>query len=203
MITFTIAGLMLGLSAGFSPGPLFALVINESLQRGLKAGLWVAFAPLFTDLPIIFFSTWILSRFSHQQSILGALSLVGGLYVAYLGISSIRLQKFDIQPETTRHHSAFRGIVVNATNPHPYLFWIALGVPTVIKAYQSGPMAAVGFMGGFYLCLIGAKALIAILAFQGRRRLSPAWLLIINRTMGVLLLGFSIWLFVDGIHRLF
>jgi threonine/homoserine/homoserine lactone efflux protein len=202
MISYIVAGLMLGLSAGFSPGPLFALVINESLQRGLKAGLWVAFAPLFTDLPIIFFSTWILSRFSHQQSVLGFLSLAGGLYVAYLGLSSIRLQKFDIQPETAHHHSAFRGIVVNATNPHPYLFWIALGVPTVIKAYQSGPMAAVGFIGGFYLCLIGAKALIAILAFQGRRRLSSEWLLIINRIMGVLLLGFSIWLVADGIQRL-
>ena len=47
------AGLVYGLSAGFSPGPLMALVISQTLKHGIREGAKVAVAPLITDLPII------------------------------------------------------------------------------------------------------------------------------------------------------
>ena len=46
-------GILLGVSAGVSPGPLFALVIAETLHHGTKAGLRVALVPLVTDMPIV------------------------------------------------------------------------------------------------------------------------------------------------------
>ncbi|MDY6953588.1 MAG: LysE family translocator, partial [Thermodesulfobacteriota bacterium] len=46
-------GIVLGLSAGFAPGPLLALVISQTLRHNAVEGLKVALAPLVTDLPII------------------------------------------------------------------------------------------------------------------------------------------------------
>ena len=46
--------LVLGLAAGFAPGPLLVLVISETLQHSTRAGIKVAFAPVITDLAIVF-----------------------------------------------------------------------------------------------------------------------------------------------------
>lgn len=53
MIELLIAGMTLGLYAGFSPGPLLILVISQTLKHGYKEGVKVAFAPIITDVPII------------------------------------------------------------------------------------------------------------------------------------------------------
>jgi len=56
MISFFMTGTLLGLSAGIAPGPLLTLVISETLQKDIKAGIRVALAPMFTDVPIIVIS---------------------------------------------------------------------------------------------------------------------------------------------------
>ncbi|MFK5986205.1 MAG: hypothetical protein QM479_12390 [Pseudomonadota bacterium] len=53
MIDFFTLGIALALSAGFAPGPLLTLVISETLQHDIKAGIKVAFAPIITDFPIM------------------------------------------------------------------------------------------------------------------------------------------------------
>ena len=47
------AGVALGIIEGIKPGPLLTMVIRESLSKGLKAGMWTAAAPIFTDGPLI------------------------------------------------------------------------------------------------------------------------------------------------------
>ena len=61
MIGLISAGLVYGLSAGFSPGPLMALVISQTLKHGIREGAKVAMAPLITDLPIILVSLLVLT----------------------------------------------------------------------------------------------------------------------------------------------
>ena len=56
-----ITGIILGLMAGISPGPLLALVISETLKHGKKEGIKIALTPFITDLPaILLSSTYIL-----------------------------------------------------------------------------------------------------------------------------------------------
>jgi threonine/homoserine/homoserine lactone efflux protein len=59
---FLIIGIILGLSAGFAPGPLLTLVISESLQHGVRSGIKVALAPIISDLPIILLTLFIASK---------------------------------------------------------------------------------------------------------------------------------------------
>ena len=72
MIHYLTIGAILGLSAGFAPGPLLALVLSETLRRNTRAGIMVALAPICTDLPIIALSVLVLSRLSEYNHILGA-----------------------------------------------------------------------------------------------------------------------------------
>jgi len=55
VIGFLSAGTALGLYAGFSPGPLIALVISQAIKHGPKGGVKVAIAPLLSNslVPIL------------------------------------------------------------------------------------------------------------------------------------------------------
>ena len=52
MFSALTAGILLGLSAGFAPGPLLTLVIAQTLKHNVREGIKVALAPLISDFPI-------------------------------------------------------------------------------------------------------------------------------------------------------
>ena len=86
MTDFITIGILLGLSAGFAPGPLLTLVISETLRHDIRAGIRVALSPIFTDLPIIILSLAVLSQLAGSENILGIISLIGGLRCLIYGI---------------------------------------------------------------------------------------------------------------------
>ena len=169
MMVSLIAGTVLGLSAGFSPGPLLTFVISQTLRYGIKEGIKAALAPLVTDLPIILTTTFALTRVVNSRSVLGLISLVGGLFVLYLACESFRTTRLDTQVSNAVPQSLSRGAIINALNPHPYLFWSSVGAPTMIKAWGDSPFAAAAFLAGFYVCLVGSKVLVAVLVGKSRQ----------------------------------
>jgi len=165
---FLITGMVFGLSAGFAPGPLLALVISETLQHGVLAGVRVALAPIVTDLPIILLSVFFASTIASVKPLLGLVSLTGGLFILYTGLESIRTKPLSPPAASKTPLSLLKGVLANMLSPHPYLFWIAVGTPTMGMALKIGPPAVVAFISGFYLCLIGSKVFLAIVAGRSR-----------------------------------
>jgi threonine/homoserine/homoserine lactone efflux protein len=84
-LSFLVTAFFLGLSGGLSPGPLLTLVVTESLRHGVKEGIKVSIAPLFTDFPIVLVTIYILSRLSDIQPVIGAISLLGAAFLIFLG----------------------------------------------------------------------------------------------------------------------
>src|SRR5512138_2098175 len=114
MMNFLTIGIILGLSAGFAPGPLLALVISETLQHGIRSGIKVALAPIITDLPIILITLFILARLSGFHDILGVISLSGGCFILYMGYGSIRTKGVNLAVGEQQPRSLSRGILANA-----------------------------------------------------------------------------------------
>ena len=77
MIHYLTIGLMLGLSAGLTPGPLMTLIISETLKHNIRAGIKVSLSPVVTDLPIVLISFFILAGLSRFRPILGLVSISG------------------------------------------------------------------------------------------------------------------------------
>lgn len=199
---FFMTGLLLGLSAGVSPGPLFALVISETLQGNTIDGIKVAVSPLITDAPIILFCFLVLDRIKNLPFVLGTISFLGGAYVMYLGISSLRT-RVSVSLSVDRSSALCRGILTNAASPHPYLFWVSVGTPVMGSAMLSGPIHVVLFLAAFYFCLVGAKIALAFISGQSKHLLSSRLIVLLNRIMGILLLVFSLLLFRKAIQLLF
>ena len=98
--------------------------------------------------------------------------------------------------------SLLKGVLANALNPHPYLFWITVGAPLMLKALNLGVPALIAFLGAFYACLLGAKILLAFLVGRSRRFLAGRVYLYTLRGLGLLLGGLALFLFRDGLKLL-
>lgn len=199
MDIFLNAGIVLGLSAGFSPGPLTTLVISQALQFGFREGLKVALVPFITDAPIIILSLVVLRRLSESQGILGLISIFGGIFLVYLAYLSFRTTGLDVDVRQNAPRSLGKGTLTNFLSPNPYLFWMSVGAPYTLDAWGHGPWMAAVFLVAFYTCLIGAKMAIAVVAARSRRLLTGAVYGYVMRILGGLLLVLAFLLFRDGV----
>lgn len=195
------SGCLLGLSAGAAPGPLLTLVITETLTSGPRAGIRVALAPLLSDPPIILICVLLLAELSRFTSVLSAISLVGGLVVLRLALDTWRAEPPHPGSAPVRSFSLRKGVVTNLLNPHPYLFWIGVGAPLLVRGWQqNGPSDPAIFLACFYICLVGAKVIIALLTARSRSflrgRAYAALLKILSLALGIfgLLLLRDAWL---------
>ena len=163
---FLTTGIVLGLSAGFSPGPLTTLVISQAIQHGVREGMKVAMAPFITDLPIVLLSVFVMTRLRDFHAILALISIIGSIFLVYLAYASFKTSKIGMNIEATEPRSLGKGTLANLLNPSPYLFWITIGAPNVVAAWTQSPFVAVGFLAGFYTCLIGAKMFLGLSGSQ-------------------------------------
>ena len=63
-------------------------------------------------------------------------------------------------------------------------------------------MTAVAFIAGLYVCLIGAKMLVAFLVGRSRAFLKSRGYVYVNRILGAVLAGFSFLFLQDGMRFL-
>jgi threonine/homoserine/homoserine lactone efflux protein len=201
-LLFLFTGLLFGLVAGISPGPLLALVIAETLTHSRKEGMLVAFAPILTDVPIVLVSVFLLARLSHSHLILGTISLLGALFIGYLAYESIAVKAGGLSLQNIQPHSLRKGILANFLSPHPYLFWIAVGAPMVLRAYKVNVLSAFLFILGFYLLLVGSKIFVAFVIDKSRDFLKSRVYIYTIRLLGVILLIFAVLFLKDGLTLL-
>ena len=199
MISYLAAGTLLGLSAGFAPGPLLTLVISETLKHNMRAGIKVAIAPAVTDLPIICVTLFILAKLTHFKAVLGAISIVGGCLVLYLGYECIRTKGISFNQQEIKSDSLKKGVIVNLLSPHPYLFWFSVGAPTILKAHAHSIFSAAAFVISFFALIVGSKVFVAMLVNQSKSFLKGKAYLITMRLLGAGLLVFALILFRDGL----
>jgi threonine/homoserine/homoserine lactone efflux protein len=202
MLYYLFIGTVLGLSAGFAPGPLLTLVISETLLHDIKSGIKVACAPIITDLPIVLLTVFVLAKLSNFHFVLGVISLSGGVYIIIMGFESLRTKGRVIGLQEVEQKSLLKGIVVNFLSPHPYLFWLSVGAPIMAKAININIIALIAFLVSFYFFLVGSKILLAILVGKSKSFLSGPVYIYTMRFLGVVLIALALVLFRDGLKLL-
>lgn len=183
-------GLAIGAAAGISPGPLMVLVIAAALRSGWRAGALAACAPLITDGLVVLGVLVVLDHLPHQG--LAVLGIVGGVFVAYTGVTTIRDARgaslTATGDATPAHRSLRQAVVVNLLSPHPWVMWATVLGPLTIAAWRTTPVNGIAIVVGFYLAMIGVKVVLAVLVTGGRRWLTDRGYRISLTTSGVLLI---------------
>ncbi len=189
---------MLGFVSGISPGPLLILVITETIKRNLKEGIKMAFVPLASDLPIVLFSVFVVSKISDSDLMLAIISFLGAIFLLYLAFENIRTKRIVINPKKKKWSGFTKGVLVNLLSPHPYLFWLLVGAPYVVKGNRESGWFALIFVFGFYIFIIGTKIIIALLTEKSKTIIADNWYIRIVKILGIILIAFAIILIIDG-----
>jgi len=209
-----LAGLVLGLGSGVSPGPLLALAISTTMRRGLRAGLLVVSAPLVTDTLFIVLTVTVISQLS--PTIVAGLSLVGAAVIAWFAWENAReARRADIaalrtEPPTESGNRLTRltrqpllqAATVNVLNPAPWLFWISAGAPLLIGFADQGWGLVIAFLVAFYVAIIGSKALLVVAIAAGRQRLSTRGYRLILAGVAIMLAILAVGLAINGVRSL-
>ncbi|MEM7192843.1 MAG: LysE family transporter [Pseudomonadota bacterium] len=200
IVSATLTGITLGLAAGMAPGPLMTLAITQTVRHGLRDGLLVAAAPLLTDVPIVLLLFLALRELPGQP--LGGLAIIGAAYALYLAYETAKAPSLGNVASAAASASLQKAILANFLSPHPYLFWVTVGVPYVVAAHEKSALAPWGFIAGFYLLLVGSKAAVAALAGRCRTLLTGQVYPYLMRGLSLALVVFAILLFGEGLTLL-
>ena len=203
MLDLIFAGILLGIYAGLSPGPMLLLVVSQTIKHEFKEGLKVAFAPLISDIPIIIISLIIISFLEGYKSILGIIFILGGLYLVYLAYESFKFKPLDVDVDVSNPKSLRKGVTLNLLNPAPYIFWITIGSPIIIPAYNVNPVAPLEFIISFYIFLVGAKICVAYITGKSREFVTGKIYMHIMNILGILISIFAIIYLYTGFQLLF
>ncbi len=202
MFEFCLTGIVLGVSAGISPGPLLALVIAETLRSGPRAGAKVALSPLVTDLPIIVALLFLLGLIAEINPMLGGIALIGGGILLRMGIDCLQTRPLVIHDQTPASRPFFKGVLVNLFSPHTYLFWVGVGAPLMQQAREISWITLGVFLCAFYGSLVGAKLMVAFPVGKSRGVISGKTYVWVMRFLGVALCVLAVFLFLDGLRLL-
>jgi threonine/homoserine/homoserine lactone efflux protein len=189
-------GLSLGITAGLSPGPLMALVISETLRKGRIQGIKVSLAPLFTDIPLILLITFVLKHIKDIEFLLGIISAVGSIFLFYLGYRDFKRDNLKFQTGNMESNSFRKGILTNLLNPHPYVFWLFVGVPFMINGNS---VERVVFVVSFLSGIVGSKICLALIAEKSKSFIKSKYYVMMIKSLGLILIFFGLILLKDAI----
>ena len=178
--------MVLGTFAGLAPGPYTTMVAGTALEKGFKAGFILALTPLITDVVPMLFSALLLDRLGEVA--LTLLGIVGGAVVIVVGLRFIRghSKDTDAPPSTEaqapsdmgkRRQSALAGHVIASTllNPSPWLFWLVIASPLLLRSWNRSPGEGLVFVCLIFLTNISTATSLAWIASHSRKLMNPDW----------------------------
>lgn len=199
MLEFVLAALTFGLVAGLKPGPLGIVVIQQTLAHGLGSGARASLAPLITDGPIILAAILVLPHFQDYVPFVAGVSLLGGVYLMWIGGKLIRARSVGLEAGIGTTASLAEAVKVNFLNPGPYLFWFTVGGAYILLGTVAQGVAFVAVAVG---TLVAGKMFVAVLAATARPWLSGVAYSYVMRGLAGGLILFGLMLLVRSYELL-
>ena len=194
ILGLAIAGATLGLVEGIKPGPLLTMVIRETLSGGLRAGLWTAAAPIFTDGPLVIFSLFAAAWIATNPSALLVITLAGAIFLAQMGYECFGLEPPNMNEDAPPPTGSFlRGVITNLLNPNVYIFWFLIGGPLMASAADEEILAPIAYAITFLVTIMLTKAAIAYAIHRASGNISATVYRRLLSICGLVMMGFSIY----------
>lgn len=201
---------LLDLLAAMTPGPDFAIVTRNTIAFSRKTGLYTALGiATAITIHVSYCSLGLAIIIASSPLIFGAIKLLGGTYLIYLGISSLRsnapdklIPNSNLSLPPISNFKAFKqGFITNLTNPKCMLFFLALFTMVVQDAtFQLIDLAMIVVF--FITNMAWFGTLTILLSHKKIEPLLKRWQGIIIKITGVFLIGFGLALyFVHVAHH--
>lgn len=171
-----------GFSGAMMPGPLLVLVIQQTLARGdFAAMLWLISGHALLELALLFLLVAGLRVVIQKARVRGAIGLVGGVALLYMGIDMLRHVwglSLNLEGGESTAYGAVRlmaaGAAVCAANPYFTGWWATVGVGQLAHSAPERKREYAAFFIGHEASDYGWYALVALIILTGRHWLNDA-----------------------------
>ena len=218
-VVTVLAGMTFGLALAAPPGPMNAIIAEESVVRGWLAGFRAGLGAMTADVAFFLLAlagaVTVVERFPLLR---GGMVTVGGILMLYFALDAARSVRATLDPtgSPSEDSKGFRkAFVLALTNPYQILFWLTVGVgllspgevdvleplPVVgpelagTLVVETGSVALLGGLFGGIVCwIVGFPAALVV----GRDRidsLAP----IVAMLSAIVLAGFGLFFLFDGV----
>jgi threonine/homoserine/homoserine lactone efflux protein len=166
-VTTLLAGAVFGLALAAPPGPMNAIIAEESVVRGWTAGFRAGLGAMTADFCFLLLSLAGAVAIVDQRPMLRAAMVgVGGLLMLYFAYGAARGVRETLAPDADADgpSKGFRkAFVLALTNPYQILFWLTVGVG-LLEAGTHDLLAETPYLGdqlaGVLVVQTGSAALL-------------------------------------------
>lgn len=203
LIEGIILGLTLAIFFGFGPA-LFAL-LQTTIHRGFFSGLLLAIGIFLSDLVLVGLCfVGAIQIISKPENNLAFAIISGSVLIIFGIVTYTRKVQFGGENNSEIKHSKpwpgtyiFKGFFLNIANPFVWIFW--MGVIVGITAnYGANVNSMVVFFSSTLLTVLSTDILKCFASYKIKRFLTPNIMLWVNRTAGIGLLLFGIFLIIKA-----
>lgn len=210
-------GILFGLALAAPPGPMNAVIAEESVLRGWLAGFKAGLGAMTAD--ICFF----ILAFFGAVTVIGSLPRlravmigIGGFLMLYFAYDALQSAIIDVEwaGETSTGKGFWKALILAITNPYQVIFWLTVGIGllqpgrldllahtplvgdmlTDILVVETGTPALLGgFFLGIVIWIIGFPASL-VMAGQRIDRFAPA----VATLSAIVLAGFGVLFLYDA-----
>ena len=212
MFELTIKGIVTGFILSIMIGPVFFVILETSIRRGVKAALALDLGVLISDLVYILIAYVFYSEVSGliKGENIGILKLIGGilfvLYGALTYFKKTKEEKVDevgnvVQKSNDYFMLALKGFILNFANPLVIFYWFSVITMGARNSEHAGTNEnSILFFLGVILVTFFSIDLLKILGAKKLRPLVTEKLLVaLNHLIGIVFFGFGIFLIIQGI----
>jgi len=197
-----IEGMILGLTLAIMLGPALFTLIQTSIHRGLYRGTILALGIFLSDITLVWFCYLGAAQIFGDARNGLLFGITGGIILIAFGIVTY-LRKVHISADEMMDNVKkpgpltyiFKGFFLNFANPFVWLFWVSVMV-TVSANYGAQSSSLKLFFTGSLITIFTTDLLKVFIANQLKKYLKPKFLIALNHSVGILLVGFGIFLVV-------
>ncbi len=199
-------GVFVGITLALIVGPALLVLLQTSIHRGFKSGLFIASGIFLSDVTVLALAYLGISQvLGHDPRENMWFGMIGGIILIIFGTVTFT-RKVSIQSKEEAEKNGNRpkhpmvyvtkGYFLNIANPGVWFVWLTAMV-TVSSSYQADWKAVTSFFAGTLLTVLATDTLKCFIAHRIKTLMTPRIVTVINRIVGLILVVFGAYLILN------
>ena len=192
---FIIKVIVISASGALAPGPLTASAASLGARAGWRAGFNEAVGHMIVEFPLVLAIAYGLHYVFQIPIVNMAFGIIGGaflLFFAYLTLRDALRGGLNVGDAPKYGSAIATGAALSLFNPYFIAWWIGVGTPLIMEAFQSMYLVGIGVLYASHVWLDYAwLTLIASLGSMSRVRVSVYRALLIALAIAIAYFGIS------------
>jgi threonine/homoserine/homoserine lactone efflux protein len=202
MIFFTAMGV--GLSGAVVPGPVTAVVAEQTIKRGFVAAPLVVLGHGILEVSVVILLSTGWGHLVTGETATGVIGIIGGGVLAWMGggmMRNARNVSLNIQNAGTavsKTGPVVAGMITTLANPYWFLWWATIGASYVAFSLEYGAKGVLLFFSGHILSDLIWLSLLAFALVSGKKFIGDRVYRGIIFLLGLFLVGLAAYFIWTG-----